>query len=150
MNRMNSMACAKAMAAVVSDGEQLLEVHLSKWRLWHEQHPLDLQPLRGYPEYDSQVKLHLFAGDVFTPYLLKLLATGADAAPCLRLLEKMWQEGDEAVRNVLDVTILERLSDDEDAWQAMGRQVSPAFRDIINRVIMPNNGMFSGVKPLQG
>lgn len=150
MKRMNSMACAEAMAAVMPDGEQLLETHLSKWRMQHEQHPLDLQLLKRYPEYDPQVRLHLFAGDAFTPYLLKLLATGTDAAACLRLLEKMWQEGDEAVRNVLDVTILERLSDDEDAWQAMGRQVSPAFRDIINRVIMPNNGMFAGVKPLQG
>ena len=126
---MDSMTCAKAMAAVVPDGEKQLEAHL-----------------RTYEE----LLLHVYAGDVFTCHLLKCLETGMDAAPCLRLLEQMWLEGDEAVRNVLDVTILERLSDEDSLWQAVGRQVSPEFRYIVNRVIMPNNGMFAKVKPMEG
>ena len=126
---MDSMTCAKAIAAVVPDGEQQLEVHL-----------------RTYEE----LLLHVYAGDVFTCHLLTCLETGTDAAPCLRLLERMWLEGDEAVRNVLDVTILERLSDEDPLWQAVGRQVSPEFRYVVNRVIMPNNGMFAKVQPMEG
>ena len=126
---MDSMTCAKAMAAVVPDGERLLEEHL-----------------RTYEE----LLLHVYAGDVFTCHLLNCLETGTDAAPCLRLLERMWLEGDEAVRNVLDVTILERLSDEDSLWQAVGRQVSPEFRYIVNRVIMPNNGVFANVQPMEG
>lgn len=128
MNRMDSMACAKAIAAVVPDGDQQLEAHL-----------------RTYEE----LLLHVYA-DTFTYHLLKCLETGTDAASCLRLLERMWLEGDEAVRNVLDVTILERLSYEDHIWQAVGRQGSPEFRDIVNRVIMPNNDMFANVKPMEG
>lgn len=128
MNRMDSTACAKAMAAVVPDGEWLLEEHL-----------------RTYEE----LLLHVYA-DAFTYHLLKCLETGTDAAPCLRLLERMLLEGDEAVRNVLDVTILERLSYEDHIWQAVGRLVSPEFRYIVNRVIMPNNDMFADVKPMEG
>ena len=129
MKRMDSMACAKVMAAVVPDGEKQLEEHLRTF---------------------DELLLHVYAGDVFTFYLLKCLKIGGDSAPCLRLLERMWLEGDETVRNVLDVTILERLSDEEPLWQAVGRQVSPEFRYIVNRVIMPNNGMFAHVKPMEG
>lgn len=129
MIRLDSMACAKAMAAAVPDGQRLLVEHL-----------------RSY----NELLLHVYAGDVFTCHLLKCLETGTDAAPCLGLLERMWLEGDEAVRNVLDVTILERLSDEEPVWQAVGRQVSPEFRDAVNRVIMPGNAMFAHVKPMEG
>lgn len=129
MKRMDSMACARAMAAAVPEGERQLEEHL-----------------RTYDE----LLLHVYAGDVFTHHLLKCLETGMDATSCLGLMERMWLEGDAYVRNVLDVTILERLSDEEWVWQAVGRQVSPEFRDTVNRVIMPNNGMFANVKPMEG
>lgn len=147
---MNEAECAKAMAAAVPDGKRLLEAHLQKWREWYEHHPVEPRHWKMNPGQDVQLMLHLFAGDVFTPCLLNCLKSGMNAAPCLRLLERMWLEGDEYVRNVLEVTILERLSDEEEPWQSMGRQVSPAFRDIVNRVIMPGNGMFAHVKPLKG
>ena len=145
---MNERECAKAMAAVLPHGEALLEAHLQKWQLWYEQHPVEPQRLKRYAGYDHRVMLHLFAGDVFTPHLMKSLETGTDAAPCLRLLERMWQEGNSFVRNVLDVTILERLSDDQELWQAVGRQVSPMVREIVNRVIMPGNSVYATVRPM--
>lgn len=145
---MNERECAKAMAAVLPHGEALLEAHLQKWQLWDEQHPVEPKRLKKNPGYDHQVMLHLFAGDAFTPHLMKCLETGTDAAPCLRLLERMWQEGNSFVRNVLDVTILERLSDDQELWQAVGRQVSPVFRETVNRVIMPGNSVYATVRPM--
>ena len=40
----------------------------------------------------------------------------------------MWIHGDEAVVNVVDVTILERLSDDKETWEKFGTYVTNDFR----------------------
>ena len=61
----------------------------------------------------------------------------------------MWKLGDEAVRNVVDVTILERLSDDDSVWQRFGGFISDEFKCYINQEILSSNLMMCGAKTLE-
>ena len=56
--------------------------------------------------------------------------------------------GDESVKNVVDVTILERLSDDHVIWQRFGKEISPAFKRYINEDLLKSNGMMNSVEKL--
>ena len=60
----------------------------------------------------------------------------------------MWQYGDEVVVNVVDVTILERLSDDAALWQRFGTYISEEFKTYVNTDVLVYNLMMGGVKPL--
>lgn len=53
----------------------------------------------------------------------------------------MYYDGDEDVKNVVDVTILERLSDDETVWRNFGTYISNDFVREINTVLIPQNTM---------
>ncbi len=53
------------------------------------------------------------------------------------VLETLWKEGDSNILNVLEVTILEYLTDDPQCWQRFGKSISPEFRSWINREIVP-------------
>lgn len=66
----------------------------------------------------------ILIADMGTEPLLKLF-DGCDentlVIDCyISLIEIMWKKGDEAVRNVVDVTILERLSVEDTVWQRFG------------------------------
>ena len=57
-----------------------------------------------------------------------------------RLIQSLWENGDDEVRNVIDVTILESISNHERMWKAFGRYISQEFIDYINNaVLMPEN-----------
>lgn len=45
-----------------------------------------------------------------------------------RLIQCLWESGDEEVRNVVDVTILERISDNSLMWKAFGENISLEFK----------------------
>ena len=51
----------------------------------------------------------------------------------------MWRYGDEAVKNVVDVTLLERLSDDEAVWLSFGKYISDDFKEYINEELLKDN-----------
>lgn len=61
----------------------------------------------------------------------------------------MWKNGDDAVINVVDVTILERLSDEKDVWQRFGSFISDEFKNYINNEVLRFNLMMSNVKLLK-
>lgn len=61
----------------------------------------------------------------------------------------MWSEGDDYVKNVVDVTILKRLSDDEVVWENFSTYISDEFKKYINEDLLKNNIMMYGVKKLQ-
>ena len=65
-----------------------------------------------------------------------------------KAIEAMWDSGDDAVVNVVDVTILERLSDEEDVWQRFGTFISDDFKNYINNEVLRLNIMMANVKPL--
>ena len=56
-------------------------------------------------------------------------------------VEKMYYDGDEDVKNVVEVTILEQLSDEEEVWLRFGTYLSNEFIREINTVLIPRNTM---------
>lgn len=49
----------------------------------------------------------------------------------------------------MNVTILERLSDEECVWQRFGDFISDEFKSYINNEILKDNLMMMGVKNLE-
>lgn len=52
-----------------------------------------------------------------------------------KAIEVMWKYGDDIVKNVVDVTILERLSDEEIIWERFGLFSSREFKNYINEEV---------------
>ena len=63
-------------------------------------------------------------------------------------VEFMWKSGDKEVANIVDVTILEGLSDDKDIWNKFGENISKEFKEYINDDLIPNNVMMKHVSKL--
>lgn len=100
----------------------------------------------------GEILLHVFAGECVSEPLLCLLnktplPERRIRAYC-RVIEILWRYGDEAVVNVVDVTILERLSDEDVLWQRFGTFLSEEFKTYINEEVLTHNAMMWGVKPL--
>ena len=95
---------------------------------------------------------HVFYPEVISNPLIELLERETDD-PVINaytgFIERMWQEGDESVRNVVDVTILERLSDDKKVWNRFGKYISDEFKNYINTEWIRNNIAISGIAPLK-
>lgn len=62
---------------------------------------------------------------------------------------KDWKYGDDSVRNVVDVTLLERLSDSKEGWQRFGKYISEDFKNYINVELLCNNIAMCGVSPIE-
>ena len=67
-----------------------------------------------------------------------------------RLIQCLWESGDEEVRNVVDVTILERISDNSLMWKAFGENISLEFKQYINEELLRENIVMSHVDRLKG
>lgn len=123
--------CARLISGLTRHGQEALEAHQ-----------------RDYQD----ILLHVFASEIISEPLLTLLKK--DPAPerniqiYCKAIEIMWQYGSEAVVNVVDVTILERLSDDAALWQKFGSYISEEFKTYINTEVLTYNLMMSGVAPL--
>lgn len=94
---------------------------------------------------------HIFYADELAKPLAVLLK--ADEEPALTkkycmAAEQMWQDGDETVVNVADVTILEYLSDDNEVWQSLGKYISDEFRGYINNELLRENIAMQAVSPI--
>lgn len=128
---MDVTACADMLAGLAAGGQQHLKEHIEDF---HE------------------ILLHVLAGDLVTEPLIDLLKFHPDREATIQkycdAIEAMWKNGDDAVVNVVDVTILERLSDEEQVWQKFGAFLSDEFRRYINEEALPLNTMMAGVKPL--
>ena len=61
----------------------------------------------------------------------------------------MWKYGDDSVRNVVDVTLLERLSDSKQGWQRFGKYISEDFKNYINEELLSNNIAMCGVSSIK-
>ena len=95
---------------------------------------------------------HVFYPEVISNPLIELLERETDdpvISTYTGFVERMWQEGDESVRNVVDVTILERLSDDKKVWNRFGKFISDEFKNYIKTEWIRNNIAISGIAPLK-
>ena len=120
---MNREECARMLSEAVPDGKTILEEHMNVY---------------------EEILLHILAGDLITEPLIELLQwnKGADRIGLYcNMIEQMWRMGDSDVVNVVDVTILERLSDDVNVWNQFGTYLSNEFKEYINKEAIPNNVM---------
>lgn len=124
--------CANLIAELTLDGRDSLKEHIEDY---------------------NEILLHLFAADMVTMPLMDLFEKYNENTTMIEcyilLIEIMWKKGDEAVQNVVDVTILERLSDEASVWQKFGRFISPEFKQYINQEVLTFNAMMWGVKALE-
>ena len=59
--------------------------------------------------------------------LLKKNDSGFEISTYCQLVEEMWRSGTDDVVNIVDVTIVERLSEDETVWNRFGENISNEF-----------------------
>lgn len=120
---MDKKRCAELMAQILVEGEAILKEHVLTY---------------------DEILMHILVGELLTEPLFELLKENRDKDLILKycdFIELMWCEGDEYVVNVVDVTILERLSDDEAVWKQFGTYISEEFKRYINEEQIPNNLM---------
>ena len=120
---MDKKRCAELMAQISVEGETILKEHVLTY---------------------DEILMHILVGELLTEPLFELLKENRDKDLILKycdFIELMWREGDEYVVNVVDVTILERLSDDEAIWKQFGTYISEEFKKYINEEQIPNNLM---------
>lgn len=122
-NKMNKEQCAEKIARLSPDGKQMLENHIAMY---------------------GEILLHVLAGDSITESLIELLRWNKQVELIMEycnLIEDMWLDGNDDVINVVNVTILERLSDDDKIWYRFGNYISDEFKRYINEEQIPNNLM---------
>ena len=130
--KMNTADCANMMADLADNGWEILEEHRKDY---HE------------------ILLHVLAGELVTEPLIDLLEYHMDRENEIwkycKAIEDMWKNGDDKVVNVVDVTILERLSDDENVWYKFASFISNEFKNYINNEVLRFNVMMANVKSLK-
>ena len=100
----------------------------------------------------GEILLHLYASEQVGEPLVELLKQHnfCDYVEIYcRTIELMWRYGDEAVKNVVDVTLLERLSDDVAVWLSFGKYISDDFKEYINEELLKDNIAMFHVGKLQ-
>lgn len=97
-----------------------------------------------YDDYDGQLLAHVFFADEVNEPLFVLLQSNCDQKTIqtyCAFIEDMYFHGDEDVKNVVEVTILERLSDEEPVWFRFGSYLTNQLIREINTVLIPQNTM---------
>lgn len=130
-NSLDKESCAKFLADLTCDGRETLEQHIREY---------------------GEVLLHILAPELLGKPLIELLKHPSEQERKIQIycnaIECMWRYGNEEAVNVVDVTLLERLSDDEKIWTAFGKNISNEFIKYINEDLLVANLMMCGVKPL--
>lgn len=97
------------------------------------------------------VLAHVFAIETINIPMEKDFNVGSESETfqkyCM-LIQSLWENGDDEVRNVIDVTILESISDHKRMWETFGRHISQKFIDYINDEVLTENIVMSGTPPL--
>ena len=93
--------------------------------------------IREFPEYKDEyddhimengsLHIHVFFGEINSLFIKTKLDDPEKTAAYFRFVETMYNEGDESVRKIVKRTILERLSDEPEAWEAFRKSVSEEF-----------------------
>lgn len=105
------------------------------------QHYEDFGELRGHIFFGNEINVPLFD-------LLQKNEAGNKVSSYCRFIEEMWKNGTDDVVNIVNVTIVERLSDDETVWIRFGKNISNEFKLYINDNLIKSNIAMCGVKKL--
>lgn len=130
-DKMNIEECAEMLAEKLPDGRRIYANHINIY---------------------GEVLLHVLVGDMIDRPLVELLRS--EQEPDLikiycDAVEEMWIKGDDNVVNVVEVTILEYITDDDEVWQRFGRYISRNFRYYINNEFIPDNLHYLNVESLK-
>lgn len=104
-----------------------------------ESFPEKADALKQHYEEYGELLGHVFFSDEINVPLLAMLQENESTDEILkycRFIEEMWRDGTDEVANITDVTILERLSDDEVVWEHFGKNISVEFKAYINDEFM--------------
>ena len=102
-------------------------------------------------DYGRTVLAHVFAIETINIPMEKDFNVNAERETFqkyCRLIQSLWENGDDEVRNVIDVTILESISNHERMWKAFGRYISQEFIDYINNEVLTENILMDSIPPL--
>lgn len=113
--------------------------------------PEKKQALIQHYEDFGELRGHIFFGDEINVPLFDLLQkneAGNKVSSYCRFIEEMWKNGTDDVVNIVNVTIVERLSDDETVWIRFGKNISNEFKLYINDNLIKSNIAMCGVKKL--
>lgn len=105
------------------------------------QHYEDYGELLGHIFFDDEIVIPLFD-------LLQKNDAGCKVSAYCQFIEEMWRNGTDDAVNIVDVTIVERLSDDETVWNRFGKNISDEFKTYINDDLLQGNIMMWGVAKL--
>lgn len=103
-----------------------------------------------YKEYGELLAHIFFSEQVETP-LAELLHSNTDfisIGKYCSFIEEMWKHGDDFVVNVIEVTILEGLSDNRVVWKNLAHHITPEFTAYINSDLLFNNILMTSVPKL--
>lgn len=99
-----------------------------------------------HDHYQAYSKMlgHVFFADEINIPLVALLEEDADGPTIERyctFIEDMWFHGDSDTKNIVEVTIIERLTDEPRVWLRFGQRISKEFRWKVNDDILPRLGL---------
>ncbi len=107
--------CVELIESINRNGYEALEEHLTDY---------------------GEVLLHIYASDEIGNPLFELLKNKGNEELIKiysKVIELMWKYGEDPVVNVVNATLLERLSDDKDVWNSLGKYISDDFKQYINK-----------------
>lgn len=113
--------------------------------------PEKKQVLRQHYEDFGELLGHIFFYDEINIPLSDLLQkndAGFKISAYCRFIEEMWRNGTDDVVNIVDVTVVECLSDDETVWNRFGKNISNEFKAYINDDLLKGNILMRGVAKL--
>ncbi len=113
--------------------------------------PEKKQALRQHYEDFGELLGHIFFYDEINIPLSDLLQkndAGFKISAYCRFIEEMWRNGTDDVVNIVDVTVVECLSDDETVWNRFGKNISNEFKAYINDDLLKGNILMRGVTKL--
>ncbi len=105
------------------------------------QHYEDYGELLGHVFFSDEINVPLFD-------LLQKNDASFKVSTYCQFIEEMWRNGTDDVVNIVDVTIAERLSDDETVWNRFGKNISKEFKIYLNEDLIKNNIAMCGVAKL--
>lgn len=127
------------------DSETMIQYFLE---LFPEYKKAYLEHLRNYGE----LLQHVFYSETINIPLYELLQINQNVElieKYCNMIEYMWWNGDDSIVNVVDVTVLERLSDDVDVWQNFGKHISEIFKTQINNEWIVENRKWLNIETLR-
>ena len=130
------------------DKQWFCDEYLSRFT---ENRDLYEEHIDSFPE----ILCHIFAARAVNEKMLTVFIDNDDESfACFcHFIEHIWSivHGDEnnEVLNIIDVIILEGISDNEDLWQAFGRIIGDEMKGYINNTVLKENIMMSEVAALR-